>query len=1753
MNHRRFPKAAARLSISTRLLVILLLILGSGQTGRVNPAHVRAAEGLPAAPLAPMVAADAYWSVETVDPGSGMGRFASIVIDSADHLHVSYQDTSNSALCYATFDGSTWVTATVDNSGNVGRHTSIGLDDDEYPHVSHSESESGLRHAYWNGTTWVNEAVDYSADVGEYSSLGVGSTYDDVYIGYYDASSQSLKAARYMASTGWLSGTVDAGPGVGRYTSLAMARYPQVVYYDITNDQLKYAEMDMTGFWDFSESPVNAAGDGGMYASLALDSNDDPRVSYFDSTNNELVYAHHTGTSWTNRMIDTVGSSAVQTAIAVDGNDYAHIAYYDDVGGSLRYAAFNGSAWVTETIESGGVLGYPAIDIDSNGYPHIAYQTTVGLKHAWLHPSPDLVVTDIWYDTSNQLRYQVHNVGLGSAPAGHEVSLSIDGVGSGTDTIPTTLAPKERYSGSLTTWSCSGISDTVRILVDRTDVITETDETNNSREETWLCDPLPPTITWGPTPTSVLTDSAVIRWGTDEVSDSRVTYDRVAEQYGSSEYAAADVTAHQIILTGLTPGSAYQYIVESTDPSGNTVTGKPLVFETSPLPSEALTGTLSIARVSDDYDIYSVAAVISSTASLDQAGDAAMNDIVTPDHLEFYVNDQFIGASYSGTETGDGQTQYSIDFHPHNVGITLTAWGEVTQTFKAYLVHSDRTVGKQLTGEFAPVSGGYTAEVVVTAPANNAVYYTDEGGKLPPGATIAFTIGAIQYEWRCDLINGGDFIDLAPGCETVSEEVDAVEFYIDDQLVHTSTSPIVPNLHSFSYDAEGMSVGTHTLRGVAITSDGQRHDSNVHTISVEHGTPSLDVQRTVTHHGNFYEVELTISLDAGASGPAFVYALKDYATEMMPVQQETPLYTLSSKYPSGDTVGNRTAQITIDFGTATDDWIYLSPGDSREVVYQVVPILYEQGPANPALGDSDRFLWINYFQSGETIERRFDLPWSGTYVADAVGASDYILVTNPDRLLSLYCDDEVHDLLSSMAHLAVLRNGVLGFLDNYYGSAEILRYLTSSGGYWAEALHPDFLKLEKGYMMIVGETEVVPAWTNYNFDICWNIPGETLHCSTRDNDVYHHDQWYSSRSATSLKPHLVVGRIIGNTAAQLEQPILTSIGVYEGQSGYEYQVAGRALVASGFGKSVQEKSWFDGHGYLVGCTLDNNNGVADWDVEVLTLTQTAPDVPLHNSIASGISLLHLMGHGSADGWGGGALSTCSPPNFNGHSPFVFVPSCLTGNYETGDDYNLAESLFDQGIAVYIGSTQVSPVKKNMQMGLWFYKHDWSTSSEEAIGRAFIQLEKDFYDEWDYYDWYKFWIAEYNYYGDPKFGASDPTPLDAAGVAMAPLTPTTSLNIQVPTYVVTPTVDGFDHVEIPDGRMILEEGLHEVPYWITSIDYAPGYRVQGVDLTLRSGQVLTTGLNLPVASMTHSALVAPSADGFTQTLTLTEDDEWFVPLDQVYEWHVTQNPDGSSTLTIQVFPFHYQPATTNVEWYDTFDFEIDVISNTVAVDHFSLDKATYAPGDMVQAEMWLSNGGDAQDLIMVPTIRNLVTNEVIDGEELDTLYDVSGAYSYYSFEWDSSGFEPGQYVLWVDVLDADGNLLYTTGEMFQLGSISAEVTAFDASHDFFQPGDDIDLSLTVSNTGHLPLDGEVIIMVQPSGVATATATFTHTVTGLAPGAGLTFEPTWDTSGIDRGDYRILGYVKYESKATEIETIEVSSLRYVYLPLVVAGGP
>jgi len=121
-------------------------------------------------------------------------------------------------------------------------------------------------------------------------------------------------------------------------------------------------------------------------------------------------------------------------------------------------------------------------------------------------------------------------------------------------------------------------------------------------------------------------------------------------------------------------------------------------------------------------------------------------------------------------------------------------------------------------------------------------------------------------------------------------------------------------------------------------------------------------------------------------------------------------------------------------------------------------------------------------------------------------------------------------------------------------------------------------------------------------------------------------------------------------------------------------------------------------------------------------------------------------------------------------------------------------------------------------------------------------------------------------------------------------------------------------------------------------------------------------------------------------------------------------------------------------------------------------------------------------------------------------------------------------------------------MFRLGSASAEVTAFSATPEFFESGDGIDISLTVSSTGSITLTGQVIIEAQTADGITTTATFTHPVSALAPGSSLTFNDTWDTTGVPFGDYRVRGYMRYEAMTSNVAVVAVTNQLKAYLPLV-----
>jgi peptide/nickel transport system substrate-binding protein len=80
----------------------------------------------------------------------------------------------------------------------------------------------------------------------------------------------------------------------------------------------------------------------------------------------------------------------------------------------------------------------------------------------------------------------------------------------------------------------------------------------------------PPAITNIVT-TPITRNTATITWATDELSDSLVKYGTASGSLTSTLYHSTRTLSHGITLTGLSADTQYYYVVNSTDPRGNTI------------------------------------------------------------------------------------------------------------------------------------------------------------------------------------------------------------------------------------------------------------------------------------------------------------------------------------------------------------------------------------------------------------------------------------------------------------------------------------------------------------------------------------------------------------------------------------------------------------------------------------------------------------------------------------------------------------------------------------------------------------------------------------------------------------------------------------------------------------------------------------------------------------------------------------------------------------------------------------------------------------------------------------------------------------------------------------------------------------------------------------------------------------------------------------------------------------------------------
>ena len=292
------------------------------------------------------------WVNDLVDASSGVGKYASLALDSNGSPYISYNDATNKDLKYAHWTGSNWDVQTLDygSTSYFGTFTSIVVDSNNNPGISYlgydynytlSKYVYDLNYTHLNNTYWNDLILDSSENISGFISMGLDPD-NHPHISYYDdATNKNLKYVQYTGST-WFQITFDLPDDTGKYSSLAVDEDSNtyISYLDDSNDRLKmvsFRNSDMNTEIEIVDPNTSVS----QNTSIALDSHGRPHIAYYDKSKKDLKYARWTGTTWVITTIDSTGDVGKYASLALDSHDLAHISYYDSTHASLKYAVQN--------------------------------------------------------------------------------------------------------------------------------------------------------------------------------------------------------------------------------------------------------------------------------------------------------------------------------------------------------------------------------------------------------------------------------------------------------------------------------------------------------------------------------------------------------------------------------------------------------------------------------------------------------------------------------------------------------------------------------------------------------------------------------------------------------------------------------------------------------------------------------------------------------------------------------------------------------------------------------------------------------------------------------------------------------------------------------------------------------------------------------------------------------------------------------------------------------------------------------------------------------------------------------------------------------------------------------------------------------------------------------------------------------------------------------------------------------------------
>jgi CSLREA domain-containing protein len=705
------------------------------------------------------------------------------------------------------------------------------------------------------------------------------------------------------------------------------------------------------------------------------------------------------------------------------------------------------------------------------------------------------------------------------------------------------------------------------------------------------------------------------------------------------------------------------------------------------------------------------------------------------------------------------------------------------------------------------------------------------------------------------------------------------------------------------------------------------------------------------------------------------------------------------------------------------------------------------------------------------------------------------------------------------------------------------------------------------YLLIIGDDDVIPmgrrgdsctgSWTESSF----GTYGETAIDRVITSDQYLTDSWYADTNHSGWgegEVELAVGRLVGDSAFALHNFYMSGI------TGPNYARNDRAVLASwdhndlhfGSAHYASVKIHVEDYGFGVNDALVDNH---DWrKSDLLTALETDFQVLISGNhgnpwgIAAPPDKVGIVSEEFST-----AISVTAPTNL----PFYIFGDCRVG-FTLVDDGLIDEIILEgaSGIVAGSGITWGYPAGTEGFTEEVFNKFSRRVFNGTGtnVGGALRAAKSAYYQDGGI--WYcrdRKAVMQVNLFGVPWLMIRDPDapeadlPLAGTVAREKPAHPvlfevknntySRRFDLDASQYTITPTVPGYDFVEIAGFNQIVSLGP-SVPEKVISFTLPTGAAITGITAQTANHKDLGI-LDIP----TYIPGVALYPTGSTAAWVDTATNLGLVPT-QPYTY-VVKDMGAYQRVYVSVLPLQYETTSGQTDLYQQMAITISYTSPLpLALSDFYLDAATYTPGETIKAFPQLDNVTDQN--VTVTTTLTLVdeygnqTNPGI-GDPYEILAGgrgIAGATS-------AAPTEEGSYQVWLEVWQ-NGSVIAQASEFIQV--VAVEISAF-AGPEALIPGDTGAFTLTLDNhtAGNLVISPTLMIFTALGREVVTLSAPTQTITGQTQ---IQVAFSWDSSGTTPGSYQAVAQTIFGTH-TPRRAIWPFEMRYaIYLPLVTKGlGP